>query len=148
MWYPLPLTYLTYSFVLFMLFVFYPTFFGPFSSSHILPPTLLSSHLLHSLSPIYSSFPPSSLITFPHLVLSPSFSCLRLWAMFTKHIATGRWSMNFAMITHAHTQAHAYVRAHSDLSGMVVDEQCQTPSIYGRQSCSRNLIRPHGHSMP
>lgn len=54
--------------------------------------------------------------------------------------------MSFAMITHARAQTHAYVPAHTDLLGMV-DEQCQTLSIYAHQSCSRNLIRPPGLSM-
>lgn len=36
--------------------------------------------------------------------------------------------------------------SHPDLLGMTVDEQCQTLSTRARQSCSRNLIRPHGRS--
>lgn len=50
-------------------------------------------------------------------------------------------------LTHTHTQTNAYVHSHTDLLGMVGDEQCQTLSINAHQSCSRNLIRPPGLSM-
>lgn len=108
--------------------------------------------LLHSPPSISAPLHPP---TFRFLIFTCSFSlhfpsltiCLWFWAMFTKHIGTGWWSMSFAMITHMHTQAQACVRAHTDLLEMVVDEQCQTLSIHAHQTCSRNLIRPPGHSM-
>lgn len=145
-----PLFALTRSFCLVTLFVFslclLSHFFVTLSSSHCfvhffpstVPPPLLYSS---SLSPSHP------LVSFPSLVFTRSLSflfpshsfCLRFWAMFTKHIGTGWWSMSFAMITHMHTQTHAYVRAHTDLLGMVVDEQCQT-----QHPCPSELLKkPH-----
>lgn len=146
----LPLSALAHSFLLVMLFCLLSHFLSPLS-----PLTSLSfcfPLLFPFLSFIFHPSPPPLL---PHFCPSPRFPfsipllrfCLWFWAVFTNHIGTGWWSMSFAMITSTHTQTHAYVRAHTDLLGMVVDEQCQTLSIYAHQSSSRNLIRPPGHSM-
>lgn len=55
--------------------------------------------------------------------------------------AGGRWLFFHRDYT------RAYVHAHTDLLGMVVDEQSQSHSICAHQSRSRNCIRPPGHSV-
>lgn len=103
----------------------------PSTSAPLRPLSFLSLIFTHSLTLLFPSHSP----------------CLWFWAMFTKHIGTGWWSMSFAMITLTHMQTHPNVRAHTDLLEIVVDEQCQTLSIHAYQSCSRNLIRPPGRSV-
>lgn len=114
--------------------LFFHQFYGGFF------PSITHPHLL-----CFSWLPVTHLSLIPH---SLSFSTLilahwKFWAALNQ----AYWhrlvvdDFFFTVITHMR------MCMHTDLVGMVVDEQIQSHSICAHQSPSRNCIRPPGHSV-
>lgn len=149
-----PLSFLFYSAV-FSSLCYFPVF--SFTFSHFfdqIPPVLLThifSLLSASLRHFLTFFP---LILFPYPPLFTHFlflpQSLLIYNSGPRSQSTLAQAGAHWLSPWLHTCMHTvrvYVRAHTDLLGMVVDKQCQNRSIIAHPSFSRILIRPPGRSM-